>query len=891
MEILIADEYRREELFHRLNSRLGLQIISLSALLYPGQEPSDTLHLFHCARVIRSRADQLKYYRLMLPFPAFYQELFAFARQLAEWGITADELPQRDESEAELKLLLSWILEEDLKEKKLHAALDERLQEIAAMENLQIIPGFEQDHFRWYLLQELQKRGIRVREETEYAPRGHLKHALSIRQEIEAVAQDICRHRKPCLVILASPSSQMPLVKQVFSRYGIPASFTCEAQYAMVPEAFFRAVDFMFHKDASRLLEVLASGLLIPCEGRLLSYLRQVLTEPQAPDVAVRYEEILKRIHSREGDTVAKNRELDIFRDLDEKAEEYFDQIDTPLQRMLAAEEPQEILNAAYDILSVSPLLQNENEYEAGLQIRSLLSEVMPSVKTEEDVLFIAGIIRSISISAVSPLSDICTVTDLHHPLSPRRITYVLGCSGRNYPGFKAMNGLFDEDYVREIDSFPSLAEREKAYLEQLSWIRRSAEEDIYYSYATNDYEGRQLIAAFELSHLDLQADSRWELKSAHGSRYAHHVLSPETAAALFTKEDEKGRYLRGSVSSIESWFSCPYRYFIASGLYVRKEQIPSVDAAHTGTIQHAVMENGMNMAGENYADLLTDEKIAEIIDPYFEALTLIEPHNRERIGISRLRMLKTLRRSVDFLREYEKCTMFRPYQAERHFDMFPISEHVRLNGTIDRINLDRANHLLEIMDYKSSAKNLTAAKVQEGLQLQLLSYMLTALSLEKEYEAGGAYYFSMKEENISDARKLGAAAVERRKFTVQERDFSAGSPLPQQLVRESRRLQGWTLTERTDAIDRDGDHVAGLKTVYDMAAVEDCLHVLYEFFYEKLLSGEESDAVPSGISLSPIEGACTFCDYAAICRFHGDMREPAKIYEKDLKKAKEAES
>jgi hypothetical protein len=48
---------------------------------------------------------------------------------------------------------------------------------------------------------------------------------------------------------------------------------------------------------------------------------------------------------------------------------------------------------------------------------------------------------------------------------------------------------------------------------------------------------------------------------------------------------------------------------------------------------------------------------------------------------------------------------------------------------------------------------------------------------------------------------------------------------------------------------------------------------------------------MPVGISLAPIEGTCTFCDYAAVCRFHGDTRDPAKIYEKDLKPAKEVKA
>ena len=876
---------------HRLKSRLGLQIISFSTLLDPKADQSAFLLLFQCAALIRSHADELHFYKEMLSYPAFFQELLSFGKECAEWGITADDLPARDGSEEELKKLLGWILAMDLPEKKQYANADARLKEIAAMENIRILPGFESSCARYRLLQKLQEKGVPVIKEDPVQPRGYLRHALSLRQEAEAVAQDICRRQKPCLVILCSPKTQTPLVRQVFSRYGIPVSFVSESSFTRVQNAFFQAVSFMLEKDASHLLDVFASGLLAPCEGKLLAYLRQAMTGTEAPSVAVRYAEILSQIHSREDDTVMKNKELVSFQILDKQAAAYFAAIDEPLQKMLKAEEPQEILTTAYEILAVSPLLANEDDTNAGMQIRKMLTEVLPYIRNREDVMFTARCVLSVSVSVSSSLSPFCMVTDLHHPLNRRSVSYVLGCCGRDYPGFKARNGLFDEDYVKEISAFPALSIREKVYRDQLAWVHGSAEEEIYYSYATNDYEGRQMMPSFDLGALHLSKDERWPLLSVSQNRFTHHRLSTETAQALFTKTDQKGSYIRGSVSSIEAWFGCPYRYFIASGLYARKEQIPSVDAAHIGTIQHAVMENALNEAGENYAEWLTEEHIDELIAPYFDALEIIEPHHKNLIRISRKRMLKSLCRSVAFLKEYEACTTFRPACAEMHFDQMNISEHVRLNGTIDRINLDRANSLLEIMDYKSSAKNLTVAKVKEGFQLQLLSYLMTALRLYEYYKAGGAYYVRMKEEKVSNEKELLAAYVERRKFTITENDFQEGSEKIRSLVRDSRRLQGWALTDRTDAIDRDGDHVASLKTVYDPAAVEECLQVLYEYFWQNLLRSEESQDMPVGISLAPIEGACTFCDYAAVCRFHGDTRDPAKIYEKDLKPAKEVKA
>ena len=891
MELYITDEYRKEEIFHRLKSRLGVETISISALLYRNNDDDEAQVFFRCAAKIRKHADELQYYKDMLAYPAFFQELISFARQLAEWQIGANELPERDESEKELKKLLGWILEEDLKEKKIHDGLSKRLDEIAATENIRIIPGFETDSFRYSVLKQLEDRGVPREVPKINHPSAYEKHILSGRQEIEAVAQDICTRKKPCLVVLSSPSLQMPLVHQVFARYGIPASYIGSPEVTRAGDAFNKAVDFMLEKNAHKLLQVFACGLLAPLEGQLLSYLTQVMTETEAPQIADAYEAVLKKIHSREDDAVKKNRELDIFRRLDKQAEKYFKKIDAPLQKMLKAESPQDILRTAYEVLSVSPLLENEADYAAGMEIRKELMTILPLIETEEDVRFAAETIRCGAVSNTSSLSSFCTVTDLHHPMDARKVTYVLGCTGRDYPGFKAMDGLFDEDYVREIPSFPSLSQREKEYTEQLAWIPNSAEEEIFWSFSTNDYEGRKQEPSFELKRMfpgDDNDGERWQIVSASGKRGAKHVLSKDTSRALFEKEDENGPYVRGSVSSIESWFSCPYRYFIASGLYVRKAQIPKIDAANIGTIQHAVMENALHQAPEDYTAWLSDENIASVIDPYFEALKIIEPHRKDMIEISRKRMLKSLRRSVDFLQEYETCTMFKPYQAEKYFPANAVSEHIRLNGTIDRINIDEGNHLLEILDYKSSSKSLSQSKVQAGQQLQLLSYLLVALDLYEEYEAGGAYYFSMKEENIADAKDTAAASVERRSFTVTESDLSSDSEYIRSLVRKKRMLQGWATTDHTDAIDRDKNHVSGLSSVYRIDLVRECLETLYEYFYEQLFSDEESSVEPKGISLAPIEHACTYCDYAGICRFHGDVRDPVRIYKKDLKTGKE---
>lgn len=64
-----------------------------------------------------------------------------------------------------------------------------------------------------------------------------------------------------------------------------------------------------------------------------------------------------------------------------------------------------------------------------------------------------------------------------------------------------------------------------------------------------------------------------------------------------------------------------------------------------------------------------------------------------------------------------------------------------------DRI--DTCLNDLRILDYKSSAKTLSEARVKAGLQLQLLTYLIIAVR-KLGLQPAGAYYCSLKNETIS---------------------------------------------------------------------------------------------------------------------------------------------
>ena len=890
MTKIIAHEYLKEFIFHDMalkkKSLESLEIISPSRLLSDEETDTDTVLCLKLSKLLTQKKDQFPAYREMFRFPVFYNEVISFAKQLSLYGIRAHDLPAEDAAADQLREIVRIALSLDLKEKKIAENLPQALED-AKNSDLKVIEGFENNYFQYQFMKKLKEEGVETISLSDVHARSiSRKHALSTRMEIEGCAYHIAKCAKPCNVVLCSPASQLPVLRQVFARYEIPFSYTVSSGSPQIGRCFSALVQFSVRKDRNSLMVCFENQAFSePVNDDILVFLDQVLDDIEAPDRAEEYRKAYSRAESDKYDPekALKRDPVTIYENLEKRAQDYFAKIQKEIDSLTSAETPKKRLIAAYEIIASSFLLANHEEMAAGRKILSELQDCIDLIDNDEEALFFARMMEGLSVSAHKLVSDFCTVSDLSHPVLPKENTYVLGASGKNYPGFAPFSGVFDESYVSEIKDFPTLDERQNAYLEQLSWIEKSCSDELIYSSATNDYQGRELIGAFELEQYG--KSERWQIEFFDERRKLDHVISRETSEQLFLKHDGQQPYISGSISSVETWYKCPYRYFIASGLYVRKKQTPDLSADSVGTWQHAALEKAVYAPDGNpdplYAEHLSEERIAELISPYFDALRIASPLDAVRISLSEKRMIESLKKAADFLSEYERGNTFEPYDTEVSFYHLPVSEHVRLNGTIDRISKDEKNHMIEIIDYKSSSKTLSEKNVKAGQQLQLLTYLFAALDQYEDVNPAGTYYFSLTSDNISDARLIKAASVNRSTWKLTENDLRLDEAKMRDMMIKNRKLNGWTFTDRTDAIDRDGKYVNGLKKICSCDSVRDCLETLYEYFYEQLMASEET-GMPE-ISAAPVDSACTYCDYKGICRFHGEDSAMKEIYEGSL--------
>lgn len=261
--------------------------------------------------------------------------------------------------------------------------------------------------------------------------------------------------------------------------------------------------------------------------------------------------------------------------------------------------------------------------------------------------------------------------------------------------------------------------------------VARSGRSLIYYcSEATPALKKLNSLSGERLSSVySVLADAGY--KSA-----AEAVLRPPAERRI-----KDGRQLFLSYDSVtpttlETYFSCPYRNFVQQGLKLQEREEGSLRPVDTGNFIHTVLqkiapemqdikspENAGLRAEAIAEDLLCEPPYSSLTDTDGGAYTAAELV-REAGDIS-AGMYEQLANSK-----------FRVERAECKCEI-PLGDGVKLFGRIDRV--DACGDMVRVIDYKTGAADASAAKYYMGLKLQLPLY-LTAVSGGRR--AVGAYYF-----------------------------------------------------------------------------------------------------------------------------------------------------
>ena len=381
-------------------------------------------------------------------------------------------------------------------------------------------------------------------------------------------------------------------------------------------------------------------------------------------------------------------------------------------------------------------------------------------------------------------------------------------------------------------------------------------------------------------------------IKNGSKIKNAEMPLSRENLSRLY------GKKAYTSVSRLEAFAECPFKYFARYSLGAKPRKIYEVRTPDIGSMFHSVLEKllwKMRDEGLTWRTIGEDEAkrlAGDIIDSLVP-----EPENKILLSTAAYsylvkRMKRITGRAVSALRKHMNAGKFETLGSEITFGSgelpaisvsLPDGRQILLRGKIDRVDVYKkdGNGYVKIIDYKSGTQEFSLSDIYYGLQLQLLLYMDAFLKtggrlMNEKPDIGGVFYFRIMDPVIRDSEIKNAdpEAILYRRFCMSGLACSDPDVLEalDSMLENGKRSDVIGVYKKTDG------------TVSGSAVNRDMYRALMDHTAEKAARIGQS-MVEGNVSISPVQSknrtSCDYCEYKSLCGF--DEKNGNKI--KRLKK------
>ncbi|MBI3416862.1 MAG: PD-(D/E)XK nuclease family protein [Verrucomicrobia bacterium] len=401
------------------------------------------------------------------------------------------------------------------------------------------------------------------------------------------------------------------------------------------------------------------------------------------------------------------------------------------------------------------------------------------------------------------------------------------------------------------------------------------------------------------LARLPLFADA---LCAARSRFDLTESLSPAMAESLH------GRTLRTSVSRIEEFAACPFKFFISSGLRARERDRFELDVRERGSFQHEVLalfHQRVREENKEWRDLNPAEArarvasaAAELAPKFRDGLLLADNRSRFTARSLSAALEDYVATAVEWMSQYE----FNPRAVELAFGLrenslppwtLDLDERHQLafGGKIDRVDLwlrpDSDAALCVVIDYKSSAREIDPVLLENGVQLQLPAYLKVLEQVPaaaehfglKQFIPAGVFYVNLRGNyKASASRQEVFTAMASARARAYQHHGRFDVQVLRKLDNRENSSQGdqfkFSLKKSGELSKRGNDGMEPQAFAALLAGVESVLKEM----------GREIFAGVAHVDPYRHRGKtpCEHCDYRAICRidpwthFYRPLKEPA---------------
>lgn len=356
-------------------------------------------------------------------------------------------------------------------------------------------------------------------------------------------------------------------------------------------------------------------------------------------------------------------------------------------------------------------------------------------------------------------------------------------------------------------------------------------------------------------------------LERAAGQR-PQRIEDPALARRLF------GRDLFLSPSQVESYYSCPFKYFCRYGLGAKERRPAEVDVMQYGTLMHYLFERVFREDAAKRAAMTEDELlkwvrslILQYADENMGGFTLLSGREKYRLE----RMAQSACKLIRHVEEELAQSRFQPKALELKLEEggeFPPLKvetgdggTVTVGGTLDRadmVTLEDGREYVRVIDYKTGHKLFSLTDVLYGLNMQMLVYLAALVESGARFPAG-ILYMPAADPSVNAKRGDGEEKIQK---DVDRQLRMSGVVLADSQIVEAMEA-GAKGRFIPASLNKDGSLARTSSTLdrESMGRVLEYSKSLIASMGRKLHQGLV-EAEPNLVN----QNACRFCPYGAVC-------------------------
>jgi ATP-dependent helicase/nuclease subunit B len=509
----------------------------------------------------------------------------------------------------------------------------------------------------------------------------------------------------------------------------------------------------------------------------------------------------------------------------------------------------------------------------------------------------------ALTVGVVPPALDQVLIGSVDRSRNPNlRLALVLGMNDGVFPETPAADGLLtdlEREALHDAQMFLAAGTKRRIGHERFyAYIACTrARERLVLTCSQFDAQGKKLNRSPFLDHLRRLFPSLevvpWMAPPEPVRRGLPNfpALSPDECLSADLAAKLYGPELQTSVTRIEQFAACPFRFFVTSGLHAQEQRVFEVDAKKRGQFQHEVLRRfheALREQGLRWKDLVPAEarervrKLAVEHARQFEGgLFMNSERDRFTVGQLTAALEQFVEKLVGWMREKY---LFEPAHVELKFHdadghipawRLPLSSARQLvfTGSIDRVDLFRLDDnetLCVVIDYKSSDRKIEPLLLANGIQMQLPAYLSVLRHLKQpgdlfgttKLTPAGVFYVNLRATYDTHKNRKQALSAQAEGFKhIGRFDQTHVERLDSRAFVDGSGDQfNYTVTSKNALSQSQKDPMRPEEFLRLLDLVEAHL----KSFGERIYRGEAQVSPYRNGSKTP----CSQCDYRPICRF-----------------------